>query len=48
MTDSLDLFPKGSWASRPESEHREASELFKAAFMSARAGNDDSIKQVVL
>jgi len=46
MTEALDLFPKTIWVARADHEHREATELFRAAVMSARAGNDDSIKQV--
>jgi len=48
MAESFDLFPKGQWVTRSEQEHREATELFRASFLSARSGNDDSIKQVVL
>jgi len=46
MAECFDLFPKDSFATRSEVEHREATELFKAAVMAARTGNDDSIKQV--
>jgi len=47
MADTLDLFPASKWATRSDVEHKEASEQFRAAVMAARAGNDDSIKQVV-
>jgi len=48
MTEALDLFPKSTWVTRADHEHKEATELFRAAVMSARSGNDDSIKQVRL
>jgi len=48
MSQSLDLFPLAKWATRPDAEHKEAMEQFKAAVMASRSGNDDSIKQVVL
>lgn len=47
MAESLDLFPLKTWATRPDAEHKEAMEEFKAAVMASRSGNDDSIKQVV-
>jgi len=47
MAECFDLFPKTNWATRPDSKHREATEQFKAAVMASRAGNDDSIKQVL-
>lgn len=46
MTEAIELFPKDTWVSRPDNEHREATEHLKAALMAARSGNDDSIKQV--
>jgi len=46
ITESIELFPKDKWVSRPGNEHREATEHLKAAFMAARSGFDDSIKQV--
>jgi len=46
MADSLDLFPTVKYSTRPEAEHKEALEQFKAAVMASRLGNGDSIKQV--
>jgi len=47
MSESYNLFPKDDWIKRNETEHKEATDNFKAAVMSARSSGDDAVKQVV-
>jgi len=46
MTENYDLFPKDGWISRSEADHRDATDLLKAAVLTARSGSDEAIKQV--
>jgi len=46
MIENYDLFPKDKWITCSEEDHRDTTDLLKAAVMSAKSGSDKAIKHV--